>query len=553
MQRVETSTFWNGRSVRNYGVATMAVRPDHWVSTACRAVVENRKRLRIPLSAQAGYRSGGTCQEVDVPSGDSSHDWFVRPAWSLAADTRSGAIDPVALVQAHIERVEAVNPSINALVADRFTAARRDARRLRELAPAKRGPLHGLPISIKEFLSVKGMPRTGGLASRAHQTAEDDGTVAARLQAAGAVVLGVSNVPEGGLWMETYNTIWGRTRNPWDLGRTSGGSSGGEGALVASGAVAFGMGSDVGGSIRIPAAFCGVAGHKPTGGLVPNTGHFPPASPRAGRFLCTGPLARTVADLRLAMSVISGPDGRDAACTRTWVSGSGTAMGALNRADLTGVRVVPLPSNGWTSIRSVMRNAVDEATRALVDRGAEVVHADLPRFRKAFGIWSAMLSEASDERYDVILGDGTPISPARELFAMLTGRSQHSFAGLVLTLGDRLAGAVPSLARSLVQEGMALQEELEAVLGPNGVLLHPPYSRPAPRHGDAWRTAFDASCTAIFNVLESPVTVVRTSFESRGLPVGVQVVGIRGADALTLDVAELLERDLGGFVQAEPA
>ena len=135
---------------------------------------------------------------------------------------------------------------------------------------------------------------------------------------------------------------------------------------------------------------------------------------------------------------------------------------------------------------------------------------------------------------------------------MLTGRSLHSFAGLVLTLGDRLAGAVPSLARSLVDEGLALQAELEEALGPRGVLLHPPYSRPAPRHGDAWRTATDAACTAVFNVLESPVTVVRTSFESRGLPVGVQVVGARGADALTLDVAEALEIDLGGFVRAEP-
>jgi len=462
------------------------------------------------------------------------------------ADTRAGRIDPLELVEAHIARIEAVNPAINALVVDRFAEARREAAALRSVPVEKRGPLFGLPISIKEFLGVQGMPLTGGIASRADQTARQDGTVAARLRAAGAVVLGVSNVPEGGLWMETYNTIWGRTRNPWDLARTSGGSSGGEGALVAAGAVAFGMGSDVGGSIRIPAAFCGVAGHKPTGGLVPNTGHFPPASPRAGRFLCTGPLARTVADLRLAMSVIAGPDGKDAACSRRWEP-PGTDT------DLRGVRVIPLPSNGWNSVRSVMRDAVEEAAVVLADRGAEVVRVELPRFKKAFGIWSAMLSEASDERYDVILGDGTPISPAREFMAMLAGRSQHSFAGLLLTFGDKIAGAFPSLATSLVEEGLALQAELEEALGPRGVLLHPPYSRPAPRHGDSWRTATDAACTAIFNVLESPVTVVRTSFESRGLPVGVQVVGARGADALTLDVAAALEADLGGFVRAEPA
>ncbi len=474
-----------------------------------------------------------------------SADWLDRPAWSLAADTRAGIIDPVELVQAHIARIEAVNPALNALVADRFTAARREAMRLRVLPENKRGALHGLPISVKEFLAVDGMPITGGIAARAHQRASADGTVVARLRAAGAVILGVSNVPEGGLWMETYNTIWGRTRNPWDLSRTPGGSSGGEGALVAAGAVALGMGSDLGGSIRIPAAFCGVAGHKPTGGLVPNTGHFPPVSTRAGRYLCTGPIARTVADLRLALSVVAGPDGADSACTRSWSAPS-------TPHDLRGLRVLSMPTNGATSVRSVMQAAIHDAAAVLAGHGAEVVSPELPRFQKALGIWTAMLSEASDQRYDVILGDGSPISPARELMAMLAGRSHHSFAGLVLTLGDKLAGAFPRLARSFVEEGKALQAELEAALGPRGVLLHPPYSRPAPRHGDAWRTATDAACTAVFNVLECPVTVVRTSFESRGLPVGVQVVGARGTDSLTLAVAEVLETELGGFVRAEP-
>lgn len=466
-------------------------------------------------------------------------------ATELAGLTRSGELDPVDLVVAHIRRIEAVNPRLNALVAQRFTAARREARLLREVPASERGPLHGLPCTVKEFLSVEGMPHTAGLSSRAHHTAARDGTVVERIRRAGAVVLGVSNVPEGGLWMETYNTIWGRTSNPWALNRTPGGSSGGEGALVAAGCAPFGLGSDVGGSVRIPAAFCGVAGHKPTGGLVPNTGHLPPASPRAGRFLCTGPLARTVDDLALVLGVIAGADGQDAACNGVFepdaVSGS-----------LEGVRVLPMPSNGSMWVRPVMRRAVEEAAEALQARGATVVSPELPRFRKAFSIWSAMLSEASDERYDVILGDGTPISLGREFLRLAQGRSRHTIAGLVLTLGDKLAGALPGLASSLVEEGRLLQQELEAALGPRGVLLHPPYSRPAPRHRDAWRTATDAACTAVFNVLESPVTVVRTGFDPRGLPVGVQVVGVRGADALTLSVARALETDLGGFVRAEP-
>jgi len=467
----------------------------------------------------------------------------------LAAATRSGQLDPVELVQAHIDRIEAVNPYLNALVADRFSAARREARRLRELPAARRGPLHGVPCTVKEFLSVAGMPHTAGLEARRHQLADVDGVVVRRVRSAGAVVLGVSNVPEGGLWMETYNTIWGRTLNPWDLARTPGGSSGGEGALVASGGSPFGLGSDIGGSVRIPAAFCGIAAHKPTGGLVPNTGHRPAASGGAGRYLCIGPLARSVRGLQLLVPLMAGADGQDAACTRSWRPLGSRAIGA---GDLRGVRVVPMPTNGSMRVRGVMKRAVTEAASALEARGATIVHARLPRFRKAFAIWSAMLSEASDERYDVVLGDGAPIRPGLELVSMLLGRSQHTFAGLLLSLGDRLAGALPGLARSLADEGRLLQQELEEVLGPDGVLLHPPYSRPAPRHGDAWRTATDSACTAIFNVLECPVTVVRTGFESRGLPVGVQVVGVPGRDALTLAVAAVLEDDLGGFVRAEP-
>ena len=483
------------------------------------------------------------------PTSDAVSDLLDLPASVIAAGTRSGQLDPVEVVQAHIDRLEAVNPHLNALVADRFTIARREARRLRDLPASKRGPLHGVPCTVKEFLSVQGMPLTGGLELRRHEVAEADGAVVRRIRAAGAIVLGVSNVPEGGLWMETYNTIWGRTLNPWDLSRTPGGSSGGEGALVASGGAPFGLGSDIGGSVRIPAAFCGVAGHKPTGGLVPNTGHRPAASEGAGRYLCTGPLARSVRDLQLLLPVMAGPDGVDPACDVRWRPLSTPAMAD---GDLRGVRVLPLPTNGGMRVRAVMQDAVHEAAAVLRERGAEVVQPDLPRFAKAFAIWSAMLSEASDERYDVVLGGGAPIRPARELLSMAVGRSRHTFAGVLLALADRLAGAMPGLARSLVKEGLALQQELEDALGPHGVLLHPPYSRPAPRHGDAWRTATDSACTAIFNVLESPVTVVRTGFESRGLPIGVQVAGARGADALTLAVAAVLEDDLGGYVRAEP-
>ncbi|MGB0641354.1 MAG: amidase, partial [Myxococcota bacterium] len=235
---------------------------------------------------------------------------------ALTKALQSQAVTPTELLDAHIQRIEQINPIINGLIADRFEAAREEAKSASlELlkGPNEAKPLLGIPCTIKEFIGVKGMPQTGGLLWRKEVTADGDATVVERLRAAGAIIMGSTNIPEGGLWMETYNSIYGRTLNPWNVKRTPGGSSGGEGALVSSGCSPFGIGSDVGGSIRIPAAFCGVVGHKPTGGLVPNTGHFPEGSlgVDGGRFLSVGPLTRSVDDAWTILKIIAGTDGKD--------------------------------------------------------------------------------------------------------------------------------------------------------------------------------------------------------------------------------------------------
>lgn len=474
---------------------------------------------------------------------------LTAPVHVLAARVRSGELSPVELVDAHVRRIEAVNGRINALVGERFGAARAEAHRaeaaLRTTPPGDLPPLHGIPCTIKEFVAVEGMSWTAGLEARRGVTAPEDSTVVRRLRKAGAIVLGVSNAPEGGLWMETYNTLYGRTRNPYDLRRSPGGSSGGEGALVASGASPFGIGSDVGGSIRIPAGFCGVCGHKGTGGLVPNTGHHPPAPARGGTYLCTGPLARSVDDLALVLSVISGPDDRDVACTRRFSAAEAPPLSALT--------VHALEDNGAVSVRASVRQGVRDAAQALASRGAAVRHdTRIAGLKRSFLLWSAMLSEAADTHYDVILGDGDPVQLGPELGRWLAGRSRHTIAGLLLTIGDKLVSAVPQDLAPLVEEGRRLRDELETLLGDSGVLLLPVYSRPAPRHRDSWRTATDAQYTAIFNVLELPVTVVPVGFESRGLPLSVQVVGARGQDALTLATARAIEQELGGWKLAEP-
>jgi fatty acid amide hydrolase 2 len=198
---------------------------------------------------------------------------------ALARLIRERGALSVEIVEAHARRVREVNPRVNAMVANRFDLARAEARaadlRVAREDPASLPPLLGVPCTVKECFALTGMPNTGGLPSRVGHPATRDATAVARLRAAGAIPLGVTNISELCLWMEASNPNYGRTNCAYDPGRTSGGSSGGEGALIGSAASPFGVGSDIGGSIRMPAFFNGVFGHKPSGGLVPNTGQFP--------------------------------------------------------------------------------------------------------------------------------------------------------------------------------------------------------------------------------------------------------------------------------------
>jgi fatty acid amide hydrolase 2 len=197
----------------------------------------------------------------------------------LARRIRQGEASSAEVVERHIEQIERVNPRLNAVVRNRFEEARVEAKhadaRVRAGNGAELPPLLGVPCTIKESISLSGMPNSSGMVSRAHLTASQDATVVERLRSAGAIPLGVTNVPELTIWAATFNRVYGRTNNAYDPRRVAGGSSGGEGAIVGAGASPFGIGTDLGGSIRAPSFCNGVFGHKPSGGLVPGTGQFP--------------------------------------------------------------------------------------------------------------------------------------------------------------------------------------------------------------------------------------------------------------------------------------
>lgn len=477
-------------------------------------------------------------------------DLFNASALELAAAIRARHVSPVEVVDAHIARLRAVNPSINALVAERFEAAQAEAQAA-EAQLAKRAkraalpPLFGVPCTIKEFYAVEGMPNTGGLLARQHVRANRDAESVRRLRQAGAIVLGLSNVPEAGMWLETYNHVYGRTNNPWDLRRTAGGSSGGEAALVACGASPFGLATDMGGSIRIPAAFCGVIGHKPTGRIIPNTGCWPELQGELSAFLTAGPITRRVEDLMPIVRLLHGPDGSDAIVQPI-------ALGDPSEVEMRDVTVYPVLENSGVYVWPAVGRAVHEAARALKTAGARIEERPLPRIRKAFAIWGAMLASVPDASYRDVLTQGEHVWLTREVLKLPLRRSRFTSVALMMSMLEPLFRVFPPVVRHLVQAGAQLRVELEDALGPRGVLLHPPYSRPAPRHRAPMLTPFDFTLAGIFNVLEFPVTSVPTGFTRRGLPLGVQIAARRGNDHLTMAVAHALEREFGGWTCADP-
>lgn len=462
----------------------------------------------------------------------------------LARWIRDGDTTSVDVVDAHIAEVERVNPVINAVVHARFDAAREEAAAAdaRLAAGTVDGPLHGVPCTIKECFAVQGMSWTSGHVPRKDVRAETDAVTVARLKGAGAIVLGVTNVSELCMWLETNNRVYGRTNNPYNADHIVGGSSGGEGAIVGSGASPFGLGADVGGSIRMPAFFNGVFGHKPSGGIVPNSGQFPIAENEALRYLTTGPLARKAEDLMPLLRILAGPDGEDAGCEERELGDPGTV-------DITALRVLDIPDDGRTSVHPELRAAQRKVADHLGGLGATVVREPIQSLRHGVEIWSAMLDAAGGTKFGTLLGSGQSVGLMRQMLLWALGRSPHTLPALGLAGIERLSGLTAGQLAKFVTMGQELRAELEARLGTDGVMLYPSFPEPAPRHYRPLLRPLRFGYTALLNVMQVPVTQVPLGLSTRGLPLGVQVVAAHGNDHMTIAVAQELERAFGGWVQ----
>ena len=470
---------------------------------------------------------------------------LTRSATSLAGAIAAGELTSEEVVEAHIDRIREVDVRINAVVQTRFDEARQEAQAAdaRLAAAGAKGlpPLHGVPCTIKECFALTGHQQTSGLVSRIGVRATADATCVRRLREAGAIPLGLTNLSELCMWLESSNRVYGRTNNPYDLRHIVGGSSGGEGAIVAAGGSPFGLGSDIGGSIRLPAFFCGVFGHKPSGGLVPGTGQYPSAHGPALRYLSTGPLCRRAEDLWPLLRIMAGPDGLDDGCEVM-------ALGDPAQVDLARLRVLHIPDNQRTPVSRELRQAQERVADHLGSLGARVVTPAIPLLRDSFEIWGSMLHEAGGPSFSQLMGDGRAFHPGRELLRWATRRTPHTLPAIALALLERTTDLPRGRAARWVEKGRELREHLDAELGDDGVLLQPPFATTAPRHAQPIRRPFRFVYTAILNTMEAPATAVPLGLGEGGLPLGVQVAARRGNDHLCVAVARELERAFGGWV-----
>jgi fatty acid amide hydrolase 2 len=473
-----------------------------------------------------------------------------RSALDLARAIREGETSSREIVEAHVERLRAVQPRINALAADRFDAALEEAdaadRRVAEAPePDELPPLLGVPCTVKESIQLAGMPNCAGLLSRREHRATETAPTAARLLEAGAIPMGVTNTSELTMWIESHNFVYGRTNNAYDPSRVAGGSSGGEGAAVGSGGSPIGLGSDIGGSIRLPAFFNGVFGHKCSAWLVPNTGNFPPAEGEVTRMLSLGPLARRAEDLMPLLRILAGPDGVDPHTRQV-------QLGDPADVSLAGLPVVISEETSVFPVRRELRDAREQAAGALAAAGAEVRRVPLRSMRRALDYYLTALRAGADRGIREVLeeeAEETALLPLRQAaWGAVRRRGPHTIPTALLLAMESLAARTPDrLTQRGLAAGKALAREVEDVIG-DGILLHPPHPRVAPRHGRTVGRLWVIVPTAVFNLLGLPATQVPLGLNAEGLPLGVQVVAGMDRDHVAIAAALELERTFGGWV-----
>jgi amidase len=444
---------------------------------------------------------------------------------------RSGAVSVTELAEVHIARIERLNPILNAF-ADCDAERVCGQAHVLEAAREPRGPLHGLPMTVKSSIATAGYRCEIGSLLNKDEIPCEDAEVVARLRAAGALILGTTNCPEFLMAYETENLLHGRTCNPWDLERTPGGSSGGESAAIAAGLSPAGLGSDSGGSVRVPAHFTGICALKPTPGRVPGRGHLPPCVGPFSTLGAIGPMARTMEDVELLFRVLSGQD----------VSDPGSPPVALRSYSLDELRESTIgffEDDGIVPVTAETRRAVQAAAQALRDAGFRVEPFRPHTLEQLRKLWNIFFVQCGAMFYEpAIRGKRERLSP---IFMEFLGIAEA--AGLLTATELLNAWAELDLLRSKTLEAMREYP----------VLLCPVASVPAWKHRErTWGvegqtvTYLDAvRYTQWFNALACPAAVVPVGRSPEGLPIGVQIAARPFEDETALGIAKIVDREFG--------
>ncbi len=460
---------------------------------------------RVPMAAAA-------VEPVD--------DLAFATAIELAAQLRTGQVGSVELTRFFIERIERYDERLNAIPVRDFERALAAAAQADEAMARGEvlGPLHGLPMTIKESYDIAGLPTTWGFPTAADSKAAEDAVVVQRFKAAGAHFLGKTNVPVALGDFQSYNPVYGQTNNPWDVTRTPGGSSGGSAAALAAGLTGLDSGSDIGGSIRNPAHYCGVYGHKPTLSVVPVRGHTPPGIPRMPLdpdLAVVGPLARSAEDLALALDIVAGPD-------LLTSPGWSLELPPPRRTALGDLRVAVWPDEAIAPVDATISDRIGEVADLLARQGATVSDTARPEFDPAqsFSTYQTLLDAVTNPE------NALPHSAWAGLDGMRTGYRvawQRFFQDW-----DVVLCPISSTTAFLHDHG-----EMD--------------TRTLPINGEQRPYFGQLFWAALATLAYLPGTVFPTGLSAQGLPIGLQAIGPAFEDRTTIEFARLLAREIGGY------
>ncbi|HEY5647521.1 MAG TPA: amidase family protein [Pseudomonadales bacterium] len=482
----------------------------------------SRRSFVRSMAALAGsavaYQALGTSRAAFAASRDEALAF--EPALTLAARIRSKEISSAELTRYFIGRIERLDGKLNAVPVRIFDQALEAAAQAdRALARGESlGPLHGLPMTIKESYDIAGQPTTWGNPEWKNNVAAQDSVVVSRFKGAGAHFLGKTNVPLMLADFQSYNEVYGQTNNPWDPSRTPGGSSGGSAAALAAGLTGLESGSDIGGSIRNPAHFCGVYGHKPTHGIVPGRGQAPPGVVAEPDLAVVGPMARSAGDLKAALDIVAGPDVLTAPGWRLDLPGP-------RMTSLKGLRVALLPDHGASPVEREVADRVAMVGEAVARRGSTVSETARPDFvsGEGFGLYSKLLLSvmglAPEDNIDHM-----------QWLGLNNERTQFRFGWQsffrdwdVLVCPIMPTAAFPhDQSSDLFQRTIAINGEPSSY----------------------FQQVFWAGIATLSYL---PSTVFPTGVSKAGLPIGLQVIGAEFDDATTIEFARLLAEEIGGF------